>query len=311
MRAFTYQRAESLQEAARAAADPGTRVIAGGTNLLDLMKLEIEAPGRLVDIGRLSLRTIEETEDGAVRIGALAGREVTASQMMQERYPGVVRALLSGGSPQIRNKATVGGNLLQRTRCAYFYDRSKPCNKRTPGAGCAALEGFNRLNAILGVSDSCIAAHPSDLAVALTAAGAEIETVNADGAARRIAVEDLHRLPGETPHIETVLSPGELIAAVHLPPPPDGPQTYRKVRDRESFAFALVSVALVGDRIALGGVGAKPWRAHLAEAALKAGASPAEAARAELAPARTHGRNAFKATLAERTLAAELEAAGR
>ena len=311
MKAFEYSRAESPEGAAGAAAAARTRFIAGGTNLLDLMKLQIETPTRLVDIGRLPLRDIEETSEGGLRIGALAGREITADPRVQARYPVLVRAMLSGGSSQIRNRATAGGNLLQRTRCIYFYDPTKPCNKRRPGSGCSALGGFNRMNAILGASDACIAVHPSDMAVALTALDAVVETTDGAGATREIPVETLHRLPGDTPHIETELAPGELITAVVLPPPPSGRQVYRKVRDRQSYAFALVSVAVAGDRIALGGVAHKPWRARVMETVLADGGSIPDAARAELAPARGHGRNDLQVGLAERTLSAVVSEAGR
>jgi len=309
MKAFTYERAVDAAAAARASAEPGVKIIAGGTNLLDLMKLQIETPSRLVDIGRLPLREVEDTADGGLRIGALAGREITADPRVQARYPVLARALLSGGSGQIRNMATAGGNLLQRTRCIYFYDRTKPCNKRQPGAGCSALDGFNRMNAVLGTSEACIAVHPSDMAVALTALDAVIETTDGEGTTRQLPVEALHRLPGDTPHIETNLAPGELITSIVLPKPPEGPQLYRKVRDRQSYAFALVAVAVAGARIALGGLAHKPWRAGKAEAVLGAGGSPSEAAAAELTEARAYGRNAFKIPLAERTLASVLEEA--
>jgi xanthine dehydrogenase YagS FAD-binding subunit len=309
MKAFTYERASDAASAARASAEPGVKIIAGGTNLLDLMKLQIEIPSRLVDIGRLPLREVEDTAEGGLRIGALAGREITADPRVQARYPVLARALLSGGSGQIRNMATAGGNLLQRTRCIYFYDRTKPCNKREPGAGCSALEGFNRMNAVLGASEACIAVHPSDMAVALTALDAMVETTDGEGTTRQLSVEALHRLPGDTPHIETNLAPGELITSIVLPKPPAGPQLYRKVRDRQSYAFALVAVAVAGPRIALGGLAHKPWRAGKAEAVLGGGGSTAEAATAELAQAKAYGRNAFKIPLAERTLASVLEEA--
>jgi xanthine dehydrogenase YagS FAD-binding subunit len=215
---------------------------------------------------------------------------------------------MAGASQQIRNAATIGGNILQRTRCAYFYDTAKPCNKRTPGSGCAALEGFNREAAILGASDHCIATHPSDLAVALVALDAAIETVKPDGQGRAMPLAALHTLPGATPHVETALEPGEVIAAITLPPAPAGPQIYRKVRDRASYAFALVSVALAGGNLALGGVAPKPWRAAKAEAALRGGASAKEAAAAELAGAQGRGRNDFKIELAGRTIQAVLKA---
>lgn len=303
MRPFTYERADSVRAAAQAAADPGTRLIAGGTNLLDLMKLQIETPKRLVDIGRLPLTAVEDTAEGGLRIGALAP-DVGTNEAVKARYPLITRAVMAGASQQIRNKATPAGNLLQRTRCVYFYDTSKPCNKREPGAGCAALGGLNRMNAILGASEHCIAAHPSDFAVALTALDARVETENAEGRTRSLKVEALHRLPGATPHIETELARDEVITAVVLPPPPKGPQVYRKVRDRASYAFALVSIAWAGEAIALGGVAAKPWRADTAERSLAAGHTLPEAAKAELADARGYGHNAFKIDLARRLIEA-------
>jgi xanthine dehydrogenase YagS FAD-binding subunit len=303
VKAFTYERADSVRAAAQAAGEAGTKLIAGGTNLLDLMKLQIEAPSRIVDIGRLPLHSIEATEAGGLRIGALA-RNVGTNEAVVARYPLLTRAMLSGASPQIRNKATPGGNLLQRTRCAYFYDTSKPCNKRTPGAGCSALGGLNRMNAVLGTSEHCIAAHPSDMAVALTALGAVVETENSQGAARAIPIGDFHRLPGDTPHIETSLARDEVITGVVLPPPPDGVQAFRKVVDRASYAFALVSIAWAGKAIALGGLGTKPWRANLAEAAFAGGEGAEAAAAAELAPARGHGHNDFKIDMARRLIVA-------
>ena len=309
MKAFRYERAESLAGAAARAAEPGVKVIAGGTNLLDLMKLQIEAPEHLVDIGRLPLAAIEDTTDGGLRIGALATNSAVAhDRRVRERWPVLARAILAGASPQLRNKATTAGNLLQRTRCVYFYDVSKPCNKRAPGAGCAALGGLNRMNAVLGTSEHCIAAHPSDMAVALTALDATVETATGDGGGRSIAMADVHTLPGDTPQVETVLSPGELIASVTLPPPAPGPQIYRKARDRASYAFALVSVATAGGRAVLGGVAHKPWRADAAQNALTQGASPTEAAEAELAAARGHGGDDFKIPLARRMLAEALAA---
>jgi xanthine dehydrogenase YagS FAD-binding subunit len=314
MRPFTYERAESAAGAAKAAADtPGARFLAGGTNLLDLMKLEIERPGHLIDVGRLPLAEIEATATGGLRIGAMATNAAAAAdRRVRTRYPVLTHALVAGASAQLRNKATVGGNLLQRTRCAYFYDPTKPCNKRQPGAGCSALGGDARGNAILGASEACVAVNPSDMAVALCALGAVVETVTPAGATRRIRIDDVHRLPGEAPHIETSLAPGELVTAVLLPPPPAGRQEYRKVRDRASYAGGLFSLAVAGGRVAMGAVALKPWRAHKAEAALAAGATGAEAAEAELADARSTGRNDFKITLARRVIAAAVdEGAGR
>ncbi len=309
MRPFTYERAESAAGAVRAAAEaPGARFLAGGTNLLDLMKLEIERPRHLIDVGRLSLAGIEATADGGLRIGALATNAATASdRRVRARYPVLTQALVAGASAQLRNKATVGGNLLQRTRCGYFYDPAKPCNKRQPGAGCSALGGDARGNAILGASEACVAVNPSDMAVALSALEAVVETVTPSGATRRIGIDEVHRLPGETPHLETVLEAGELVTAVWLPPPPEGRQEYRKVRDRASYAGGLFSLAVAGGRLAMGAVALKPWRARKAEAALAAGASGAEAAQAELADARGLGRNDFKITLARRVIAAAVD----
>jgi xanthine dehydrogenase YagS FAD-binding subunit len=243
-----------------------------------------------------------------LRIGAVVSNTAAASdRRVRTRYPLLTQALVAGASAQLRNKATVGGNLMQRTRCGYFYDPAKPCNKREPGAGCSALGGDARANAILGASEACVATHPSDMAVALSALDTRVETVTPAGATRTIPIDELHRLPGDAPHIETSLAPGELVTAVVLPPPPEGRQQYRKVRDRASYAGGLFSLALAGDRLALGMVALKPWRAAKAEAALAAGASPAEAAEAELAPARGTGRNDFKITLARRVITDALE----
>ncbi|HTX50519.1 MAG TPA: FAD binding domain-containing protein, partial [Caulobacteraceae bacterium] len=261
-----------------------------------------------IDVGRLPLAEIAETSDGGLRIGAVVSNTAAASdRRVRARYPVLAQALLSGASAQLRNKATVGGNLMQRTRCPYFYDPAKPCNKREPGAGCSALEGLNRSHAILGASEACIAVNPSDMAVALSALEAKVETVTPSGQARAFAIDDVHRLPGDTPEIETNLGAGELVTAVVLPPPPDWPQDYRKVRDRASYAGGLFSLARAGDRLALGAVALKPWRATLAEAARAAGASPAEAAEAELAGAKGRGGNDFKIVLAKRVVAAALE----
>jgi xanthine dehydrogenase YagS FAD-binding subunit len=234
---------------------------------------------------------------------------VAAEERVRSRYPVLTQAIVAGGSGQLRNKATTGGNLLQRTRCAYFYDTSKPCNKRAPGSGCGALEGLNRNSAIFGASHACIATHPSDMAVALVALGASVETLSPSGEARTFVLDELHRLPGETPHIETHLIPGELITAVVLPPPPKGGQVYRKVRDRASYAAGLASVAVAGGNVALGAVAHKPWRASQAEAALAAGASPAEAIAAELGQASENGRNGFKINLVRRLVPAAIDQA--
>src|ERR1700704_3272724 len=316
MKAFTYQRADSAAEAAAAAVKPGAKIIAGGTNLLDLMKLQVETPSNLVDINRLPLDKIEETPDGGLRIGTLVrNRDLAADPRVRERYGVLSRALLAGASAQLRNKATTGGNLLQRTRCYYFYDVTKPCNKRSPGSGCAALAGFNRIHAILGTSDQCIATHPSDMAVAMRALDANVETVDGEGEARVIPIAEFHRLPGKTPEIETSLKSGEIITAVTLPPAPPGMQVYRKVRDRASYAFALVSVAAIVDsthgrvrsaRLAFGGLAHKPRRVAQAEQGLAN--TPANtatftaAADAVLDGARGFGGNDFKIPLTRRTL---------
>jgi xanthine dehydrogenase YagS FAD-binding subunit len=303
MRPFTYERAVDAQAAVRAVTGrPNAKFIAGGTNLIDLMKVQIETPAHLVDVNHLPLATIEE-EEGGLRIGALVRNStLAADRRVREKYPVLSEALLAGASGQLRNRATTGGNLLQRTRCFYFYNCDMPCNKREPGSGCSALEGLNRVHAILGASPSCIAVHPSDMAVALTALDATVETLSASGATRSITLADFHNLPGTEPQTETKLRPDELITAVTLPPAPPGGQLYRKVRDRASYAFALISVAVVGDRIALGGVAHRPWRATQTEAALKSGAKPADAADAELAAAKTYGGNDFKIPLARRMI---------
>ncbi len=316
MRAFSYERAKSPREAAAAlAADPAARFIAGGTNLLDLMKLEIETPARLIDVNGLKLDEITPTKEGGLRIGALVrNTDLAADKRVRKDYGVLSRALLAGASGQLRNKATTAGNLLQRTRCPYFYDTNMPCNKRTPGAGCSAIGGFTRTLAVLGASEACIATHPSDMAVALRVLDASVETVGPDGAERSIPIADFHRLPGETPHVETALARGELITAVTLPKPVGGVHAYRKVRDRASYAFALVSVASVihkdgTGRVALGGVAHKPWRVEAAEAALPRGAKAVS--EGLLAGARTTSQNAFKLTLAERAIgAAVTEARG-
>src|SRR5205085_5758189 len=245
----TYERATSVEAAAQAVAQrPGARFIAGGTNLLDLMKIQVEAPAHLVDVNRLGLDRIEDTGEGGLRIGTLVRNSALAADArVRQRYPVLSRALLAGASAQLSNKATTGGNLLQRTRCYYIYDVTKPCNKRNPGSGCAALAGFNRIHAILGASDHCIATHPSDMAVAMRALDAKVETVNREGEARVIPIAEFHRLSGRSPEIQTSLKSGEIITAVMLPPPPPGVQVYRKVRDRASYAFALVSVAAIVD----------------------------------------------------------------
>ncbi|MBN8808944.1 MAG: xanthine dehydrogenase family protein subunit M [Sphingomonas sp.] len=319
MRPFDFARAADL-DAALAAGAAGARYIAGGTNLIDLMKLQVETPARLVDIGRIGLDGVEETAAGGVRIGALVpNSDLAAHPMIRSRYPMLARAILAGASAQLRNKATTGGNLLQRTRCYYFYETAAACNKRAPGSGCAAIGGVTRIHAILGGSAQCIATHPSDMAVALLALDATVVTARCGGAGRRIALGELHRLPGDTPAIETVLEPGELIVAVELPAPPPGRQAYRKVRDRASYAFALVSVAaavavedgvMTSARLAFGGLAPKPWRDPAVEAALvgqPAGTAAFEAAAAALlADAKGQGGNDFKIPLVRRTLIATL-----
>jgi xanthine dehydrogenase YagS FAD-binding subunit len=311
MKPFTYERANTPAEAVAAAArSPNARFIAGGTNLLDLMKLQIETPSHLIDVNGLGLNRIETTPEGGLRIGALVrNTDLAANPRVRRDYGLLSRALLAGASGQLRNKATTAGNLLQRTRCPYFYDTNQPCNKRQPGSGCAAIGGFSRQHAVIGTSDACIATHPSDMAVALRALDATVETMRPDGTARSIPVADFYRLPGDTPQIETVLASGELITAVTLPKPLGGRQIYRKVRDRASYAFALVSVGAViqpdgSGRVALGGVAHKPWRVEAAEASLPRGAKAFTDAL--LAGARTTSQNAFKRVLVERTIAAVL-----
>ena len=306
MKAFTYERANSAAAAAAAAiARPNTKFIAGGTNLLDLMKLQIETPAHLIDVNPLGLDKIDATREGGLRIGALVrNTDLAADLRVRRDYAVLSRALLAGASQQLRNKATTAGNLLQRTRCPYFYDTTKPCNKRAPGTGCAAIGGFNRNLAILGTSEACIATHPSDMAVAMRVLDAMVETVSPDGTARVIPIADLHRLPGTTPHIETTLRPGELITAVTLPRPLGGTHIYQKVRDRASYAFATVSVAAVmlpngANRFAFGGLAHKPWRVEAAERR----DNPIAVAKAVLADARTTSQNAFKVPLLTRTLA--------
>ncbi|ASQ92276.1 xanthine dehydrogenase family protein subunit M [Streptomyces sp. 11-1-2] len=325
MRSFTYERATDTRAAVTAVARSGAKFISGGTNLLDLMKLGIEDPSHLVDISRLPLRDIEELPDGGLRIGAQTrNSDVAADARVRTRYPVLSEALVSGASGQLRNKASTGGNLLQRTRCPYFYDTAAGCNKRDPGSGCAAIGGFNRIHAILGAGDFCIATHPSDMAVAMAALDAEIELLRADGSVRRVAITDFYRLPGDTPHIETVLAPDEMITAVALPSPPPGRQIYRKVRDRASYEFALVSVAAIvsadqgtisGARVAFGGVAHKPWRSVEAEDALTGRpatmATYRDAAEAAMRDAVGRGDNDFKIELAKRTLCRTLAQAAQ
>lgn len=322
MKPFAYLRATEPNTAIQAATNNQTKFIAGGTNLLDLMKEGVEQPDRLVDITRINLSQIQPTSNG-VRIGALAKNSDTANHpLIRTRYPLLSQALLAGASPQLRNMASVGGNLMQRTRCYYFYDTSMPCNKRQPGSGCAAIEGYNRIHAILGTSDKCIATHPSDMCVALAALDAVVQVSGPKGD-RAIPFSEFHRLPGDTPQIDTVLQQGELIVAVDLPNSPFAERShYLKVRDRASYAFALVSVASALDinngtirnaRMALGGVAHKPWRAVEAEKIL-VGAKPNEqtfraAADATLKGAKGYKYNAFKVEMAKRAIVRSLTTA--
>ncbi|HET9124817.1 MAG TPA: xanthine dehydrogenase family protein subunit M [Solirubrobacteraceae bacterium] len=324
MRALAYERAEDARAAQQAvASEPGTMFLAGGTNLVDLMKLGVHLPDRLIDITGLGLDTIAHREDGSARIGATVRNSALAADPgIRARFPALSQSLLAGASGQLRNMATTAGNLLQRTRCVYFQDTSKPCNKREPGSGCSAIEGAHRDLALLGTSPACIASHPSDMAVALAALEARVEIVRAGGDDETLgSLDELYREPGEDPRRDTTLAPGDLITAVELPAPPGGARmAYRKVRDRWSYAFALVSVAalVVSDadgtlrevRIALGGVGTRPWRARRAEAML-IGVRPDPAAStvrgavlAEFDAARRLPGNAFKAELAADTAAA-------
>jgi xanthine dehydrogenase YagS FAD-binding subunit len=311
MRAFTYERVHSPAEAAAAMKrNPTAKFIAGGTNLLDLMKLEIETPTHLVDVNKLALDRIEPTPEGGLRIGALVRNTDLATHAAVRRdYALLSRALLAGASGQLRNKATTAGNLLQRTRCPYFYDTNQACNKRRPGSGCAAIGGFSRQHAVIGVSDACIATHPSDMSVAMRALDATVDTVKPNGTRRTIPIADFYRLPGSTPDIETALTHGELITAVTLPAPVGGTHIYHKVRDRSSYAFALVAVGAIvqpggSGRVALGGVAHMPWRVEAAEAEMARGAK-AVTERLLAGSMPTH-ENAFKLALVERTLGAVL-----
>ncbi|WP_305096321.1 FAD binding domain-containing protein [Croceibacterium aestuarii] len=322
MRPFDYQRPDRLDHAADLAREGG-KAIAGGTNLLDLMKLQVETPQTLLDINRLPMAQIAETDGGGLRIGALASNTACAVDPRVRRdYPVLSRAILAGATQQLRNKATTGGNLCQRTRCYYFTNIDQPCNKREPGSGCGAIGGFNRIHAILGASDECIATYPGDMAVALYALDAEVEIAGQRGSSRTLPVRQFHRLPGDTPQRDNNLEPGELITGVVLPPPRAGKQLYRKVRDRASYAFALVSVAAIvemdGDTIrnaslAFGGLAHKPWHDPRIDAVLS-GARPSDALFAEAADlllegAEGQGHNDFKIPLARRTLLAVLREA--
>ena len=319
MKPFDYIRATDTDHASTEAAN-GAVIIAGGTNLLDLMKLEVMAPDVLVDINRLDLKQITQTDDGGLRIGALVtNSDLAADRNVRRDYPALSMALLAGASGQLRNKATTGGNLLQRTRCYYFYDTAMPCNKRAPGTGCRAMDGATRLHAILGTSEHCIASHPSDMAVAMRMLDAVVEIESAKGETRQVPLSGLYTLPGDTPHIETVLDSGDLITAVVLPAAPKGKQTYRKVRDRASYAFAMVSIAgrvvmdgdTIGDvSLAFGGIGSQPWRNAACEKALIGQTATksafSHAADILLADAGPRRDNAFKVPLTKRTLIATL-----
>jgi len=323
---FQYVRASTVAEAIKLkAAKPAARFIAGGTNLLDLMKEHVERPSQLIDITRLPLKRVEETADGGVRIGALVpNSDLAYHPLIEKRYPIVSSAILAGASQQLRNMASVGGNLMQRTRCAYFYDGATPCNKRAPDSGCSAMEGQNRGHAILGASQSCIATYPSDMCVALAALDARVLVAGLSGE-RTMPLTDFHRLPGDKPHLDNNLGEAEIITAVELPPRGfDTHYSYLKIRDRLSYAFALISVAAALEleggtikeaRLALGGVAHKPWRDTDAEAALRGQpaneASFARAADVVLRDARPHTHNAFKVELARRAIVRTLTQAAR
>ncbi|MCO6187528.1 xanthine dehydrogenase family protein subunit M [Rhizobium sp. L1K21] len=323
MKPFAYDRATHPSDIAFA--DAGAAIIAGGTNLLDLMKLEVMTPDRLFDINRMDLSSIQQTENGGLKVETLVtNSDLAADMRVRQHWPVLSRALLAGASGQLRNKATTGGNLLQRTRCHYFYDTAMPCNKREPGSGCGAMGGVNRINAVLGTSDKCIATHPSDMAVALRALGATVEVRKKSGAVQSLPLGTLYVLPGDTPERETVLEAGDLITAVCLPPPVKGRQIYRKVRDRASYAFALVSVAAVVEVVdgkiaradlAFGGLAPVPWRDGAVEELLIGNAPSTSlfdaAADQLLRTAKGHGGNDFKIPLARRTLKAVLEEATR
>jgi xanthine dehydrogenase YagS FAD-binding subunit len=320
-----YDRAANVEDAIRLVRQPGAKFIGGGTNLLDLVKQDVEQPVRLIDVSRIALTDISELADGGVRIGAMARNSDTANHpLIRQGYPLLTQALLSGASAQLRNMATIGGNLMQRTRCSYFYDPAfDMCNKRTPGSGCAAKEGFNRTHAILGTSEQCIAVNPSDMSVALAALDAVVR-VRGPGGERQIAFADFHRLPGDRPERDTTLAPDELITAVDLPASPFAAHShYLKVRDRASYAFALVSVAAALEMrdglvrnagIALGGVAHKPWRVKEAEAALIGrpldDAALSSAADLVLRGAKPYRDNAFKVELARRAMVRALRTAG-
>jgi xanthine dehydrogenase YagS FAD-binding subunit len=319
MKPFVYEKPKTINDALMTITKPDAKFIAGGTNLLDLMKIQVETPKQLVDINGLSLDKIERTKDGGLRIGTLVrNADLAADPIIRKDYEVLSRALLAGASAQLRNKATTGGNLLQRTRCFYFYDTAMPCNKREPGSGCSALQGFNRIHAIVGASEQCIAVHPSDMAVAMRVLDAKVETILPDGKTRVIPIAEFHRLPGETPNIETSLQQGEMITAVTLPPPLAGKHAYQKVRDRSSYAFALISVAgiiqssagkITSAKLAFGGLAHKPWRVEEAESLLQGASTTAEfkpAIDRILSGAKTYGSNDYKVPLFRRTLEAFL-----
>jgi xanthine dehydrogenase YagS FAD-binding subunit len=323
---FQYARANDVADAVRMiATDPTAKFIAGGTNLIDLMKEDVERPSRLIDISRLPLKTVEETAGGGLRIGALVpNSDLAYHPLIEQNYPLLSSAILAGASQQLRNMASTGGNLLQRTRCAYFYDTATPCNKRKPGTGCSAIGGVNRGHAILGASDSCIATHPSDMCVALAALDARVHMTGPEGS-RTVAFDDFHRLPGNTPEIDTNLHPNEIITAIELPAKGFAANySYLKIRDRLSYAFALVSIAAALEleggtikeaRLAVGGIAHKPWRDTSAEAALRGQAanqaSFARAADLLLRDARGYGHNAFKIDLARRGIVRTLAQAAQ
>ena len=309
MRPFTYERAASAKDAAAKAAHmPAAKFIAGGTNLLDLMKIQVETPSHLIDVNGLGFDKIEPTSDGGLRIGALVrNTDLAADMRIRRDYALLSRALVAGASGQLRNKATTAGNLLQRTRCPYFYDTNQPCNKRQPGSGCAAIGGYSRQLGVIGTSEACIATHPSDMAIAMRTLDATVETIKPDGVKRAVSIADFYRLPGSTPHIETSLERGEFITGVTLPKPIGGMHIYQKVRDRASYAFALVSIGAViqpdgSGRVAVGGIAPKPWRVEAAEVQMDNGAKAVAAGL--LAGAYPTEDNEFKLTLVERTLGA-------
>lgn len=311
MKSFTYERPTSpAQAAAAVAAHPNAKFIAGGTNLLDLMKLQIETPTHLVDVNGLGLDKVEATPEGGLRVGALVrNTDLAADARVRTDYAVLSRALLAGASGQLRNKATTAGNLLQRTRCPYFYDTAQACNKRQPGSGCSALDGISRQLAVIGASEACIATYPGDMAVAMRVLDATVETIDATGAERSIPMAEFHRLPGDRPEVDNTLKAGELITAVTLPKPLGGAHIYRKVRDRASYAYALVSVAAVVQpdgtgRAAFGGVAHKPWRMEAAEGEMARGAKAVTTQ--VFAGAKPTHDNAYKLKLAERTLGAAL-----